>query len=251
MPPIRILATLTASHDDARPADGVGTLADVPAEAGANPLVFVPGRLPCGECGVCRRGLAAVCPAAKPLALRTGETVEVPERFVTPIDSAAALGLEQAVCAGVVAEVVDAAARVGLHAGDTVEWVGEDPLLDVGHAWASARGIKSARWERQSPPAAAGDPAAAPGKFFIDGASDTAWEIAQPRVTPGAFVVFVGRTTRARHLDLGRWPLATFLVQRSYHPDFISEALAVLARGELAAAVITNAGFRVNAGNPA
>ena len=104
-----------------RGGDALAVVEDGPLPAGSR--IFVPGRLPCGECAACRRALCDACVAVRAIARRL--TVACPSRIgsIAAVDPALpALG---AIAAGLLADVIGAGGRAGLGAGDTAVWLGE------------------------------------------------------------------------------------------------------------------------------
>jgi threonine dehydrogenase-like Zn-dependent dehydrogenase len=232
---LRLTHLLFAGSSEARPPDALG--AD---EAGKR--FFVPGWLPCGECGPCRRGWMAACPRGQ--ALTGAPVIEASERFPTPLDDppeVAALDEGRAACAGAVAQVQELAARAGLGSGDLAVWIGDDALTTLGARLATARGCATfqvradedpQRWVEAVAAAAAG----APGGFierrlFLASADPASIAAARALTAPGATLAFLdGSGSGAlRPSDL---PSSRILVGdvRAYHPDLVAEALAALRR---------------------
>jgi hypothetical protein len=110
--------------------------------------VFVPGWLPCGECGRCRRALVTACAHGRPAlpdlpAPKGGLVLDLPERFLTPVDvpaEADRLSDVAAVCVGFAATLIDATANAGLTPGDLAIWLGDDLVSKAGSALSVARG---------------------------------------------------------------------------------------------------------------
>ncbi len=228
-------------------------------QAGPPRRFFVPGRLPCGACHLCRRGLTAACPAAHTLSTEGSPLVELPDRFVTPIDEpddAPVLDPELAAAAGLVALGIQAAAAANLTPGDVALWVGGGVVARTGAQLAAGRGARSIL---------IGDPAAAP--TGVHGVADAeqvpallAAESAEAspaghqRSTRRLFLTRIDRSTLqtagrladagASLVVIGRPPIpldglvlpaeARLAQVSGYHPDLVPEALALLRRAEMA-----------------
>lgn len=83
---------------------------------------------PCGQCEVCRRGGAAVCPAAKRRE-RASARIRVASRWVVALDEGLNLpGPAAAAVAGDVATAYTLYARTGLGPREPVVLVGRDPI---------------------------------------------------------------------------------------------------------------------------
>ena len=83
---------------------------------------------PCGECDVCRRGGAAVCPLARRRDA-LGATVAAAARWLVPLDDGLALPVPAAAAgAGDVALAYTLYARTGVGPRDPVIVVGECPI---------------------------------------------------------------------------------------------------------------------------
>jgi hypothetical protein len=233
------------------------------ASLGPAGVLFVPSPLPCGECPYCRRALVSACRNLRaPLTVENWRDVEVPERFVTGLTEPgwADLPPPAAAGAGLVAEILDATSRSGLGPGDTAIWVGEEPWVSLGAAFSARRSCRTFRVSPNAPsPGAASEPVATldidtdatgwqaavadaeaasgagPGRperrIFVYGApfADTALRLAVPGTT-----VSFRRGVPGTLNGLDRIGALRVLVGGGYHPDLVPEALALLARGELA-----------------
>jgi hypothetical protein len=223
---------------------------------------FLPGWLPCGECGPCRRGWVAACPRGHALAGAGAALLEATatERFATPVDDppgTPALADAPAACAGVVAQVQELAARAGLGSGDLAVWIGDDALTTLGARLSATRGC--ATFQLTTTPALepsgagvtvlrvqdghqswtgalAAAAAAAPGGFlerrlFVARADSPSVDAAVALVAPGATLSFLdgsgGAALRPQDLPSTRVLIAD---PRAYHPDLVPEALATLRR---------------------
>jgi hypothetical protein len=251
---VRLRAThlLLAGPDDRRPPDAVARSVD------DDRAFFVPGWLPCGECGQCRRGWVAACPRGRSSVNGRDSALELPERFLTALDEpvgVAPLAPEQAACAGVVAECQELAARAGLGGGDLTVWIGDDARCSLGARLTAARGLTTFRiggagvalrekivaldpagdprgWNEELTAAASG----APGGFqerrlFVAQAAPGLLAAAAALIAPGTTVTILdgrgGGSLDLAALAPGRMILG---VGRGYHPDLVPEALAALRR---------------------
>lgn len=229
----------------------------------AGPRYFVPGRLPCGACGLCRRGLAAACPAAvvvQPGGPSPAETaaLELPNRFLTPLDDPAVslpqpIPSELAAGAGLVALIIQAAAAANLTAGDVAVWLGGGPLAEVGAQLTAGRGARTLalsepapspsfercasvsdlldRLERQ-PTLEGAAHQRSTRRVFLTRTEAATIEAAGRIADVGAVLVSIGRGP-AHLTGLGLPSEARLTRVSGYHPDLVPEALALLRRGEL------------------
>jgi hypothetical protein len=222
---------------------------------------FVPGRLPCASCSLCRRGLVAACPTALVL-LPSPEpaTLEVPDRFLTPLDDPAvglpdAIPAELAAGAGLVALAVQAAAAASLTPGDVAIWLGGGLLGEVGAQLSAGRGARSfllgeaatlpaEKVERvaslcdlltrldQDPPAEGAAHQRSTRRLFLTRTEPATLAAATRLADTGAAVVSIGRGP-AELTGLSLPPEARLSRVTGYHPDLVPEALALLRRREL------------------
>lgn len=258
---------LLFTDDPRRPPDGLGRALPGEGSQGDQRRLFIPGWLPCGECGSCRRGLVASCPRAQtPFAGVPGPPRDplllASERFLIPVDDGGAPPLEdgRAACAGIVAEVLEVAARAGLGPGDLTIWAGADVRCLVGARWSAARGCPSFVLRSGTVPASPGvvaldrdqgpqgwqqtlaasaqvsAQAVRERRLFLGAGSEDDLQAALALVEPGTTVSFLGGapSTSVRSGDL---PSCRVLIGArapgGYHPDLVPEALASLAKGEL------------------
>ena len=267
---------LAAPGGGARFADALGIDEDDPGESARR--VFVPGWLPCGECGRCRRALVSACAGGRPLFAdsarlpRAALTIDVPERFVTAVDvpaEAARLGDELAVCAGLAATLVDATASAGLTPGDLAIWVGDEFIAEAGAALSAARGCQ-AFWLPAHPSSRPDTPSAAvtvlapepgpaawtaalaaaetgapPGRrtrriFVTDGGAVLLGEVCR-LLDPGSTIARLGAAGTRIDTAIELPPRSRLLALGGYHPDFVAEGLAVLRRGDLPTAGLARA----------
>jgi hypothetical protein len=253
---LRLTHLLQAGSSRLRPPDALAV------EADGERRFFVPGWLPCGECGRCRRGWVSACargqtlvpPPVGPL------TVEANERFLTPLDDPALPPFPdaQAACAGAVAEVAELAARAGLGVGDVAVWIGDEVRCTLGARLSAARGCAtfhlSAAEVAEVPPrkgmnalslaaapstwtaALEATAAAAPGGFqerrlFVASATPPLVQAALALAVPGAVLAFLQPDGSAT-VPPGALASCRMIVAagRGYHPDLVPEALASLRR---------------------
>ena len=242
----------------ARGGDALAAVEDGPLPAGSR--IFVPGRLPCGECAACRRALCDACVSARSIARESDGRVAVPDRFIAAVDPA--LPALNAIAAGLLADVIGAGGRAGLGAGDTAVWLGEPAWTRVGAAWSVSRGARTfvlapaapasspeaasapvplaltagpAAWREIIAEAeAAGGPAGGrpERRIFVCGAGADLARAALELVTPGSTLSFLrGAPPALAGLDAAP-PLRLF-TGGAGHPDLIPEALAAMSRGEV------------------
>jgi hypothetical protein len=241
------------------PADALAVVESGPLPAATR--IFVPGRIPCGECAACRRALCEACVAVRVTReeekdgdARSQSIIEVPERFITAIGDDT-MPPTRAIAAGLVAAVIGAAGRAGLGAGDTAIWLGEQALVRVGSSWSVGRGCRTFVWGGAVAPAAlalpleagpmawrtliaeaeaAGGPAGGrpERRIFVCGAGDDLARAALDLVTPGSTLSFL-RGAPASLTGLDAAPPLRILTGGAAHPDLIPEALATLRRTEV------------------
>jgi hypothetical protein len=198
----------------------------------------------------------AACPRGR--ALPESGTVEVEERFLTAVDDppgAPPLEDQRAACAGVVAELQELAAKVGLGSGDLAVWIGEDALTTLGARLSALRGCPTfhlgagpaagpagvkplplSDQPRAWQEALAGVAAAAPGGFlerrlFLADARPALVEAALALVVPGTSLGFLtgegGASLPPSALSSCRLVVSAGF---GYHPDLVPEGLAALRR---------------------
>lgn len=229
--------------------DPAGRLVDaVGREEDTGRTFVVPGALPCGECGLCRRGLVAVCERTQRPSLST-DVQELPDRFLHPVDDASALDAHGV--AGVVAGMIDLTARVGLGPGDVAIVLGDDAYSAALADWCAARGLRAfhagaavptraerlvgdpATWdERLVTPADGHGVSSAERKVFLPVPTDALARAAVSLLRAGDSWV-IGASPLAVMLPLDRLPLVRVLVHTGRHPDFMPEAVASLRRGDV------------------
>lgn len=242
-----------------RGADALAVTEDGPLKAGSR--VFVPGRIPCGECAACRRGLCGACPHLRAVEPGPGSRrIDVPERFVVPI--AAEISATRLIAAGLVAEIIGATARAGLGPGDTAIWMGRRPWARVGASWTASRGCRTflLSGSTAAPPAterdgvvalavglgpdgwrevvadaeAAGGPAGGrpERRIFVCGDGGPIGRAAMELTTPGSTLSFLlGAPPLIAGLEA--LPPLRIFTGGFGHPDLIAEALAAIVRSDV------------------
>ncbi|HEY0714377.1 MAG TPA: hypothetical protein VGF45_16965 [Polyangia bacterium] len=206
---------------------------------------FVPGFLPCGECGRCRRALVGACasPRRPLLPVTEGETkLELPARFVAPVDEpadAARLAPAAVALAGPLAFATFALATANVVPGDVTFWLGDGVLATLGLAASRNAGARAFGWSSRAPfdPEAMDSDQAADGHgtrkriVFVLGTDAEDWANAERLGEPGSTIVQLGPRSPGQPLPLRDLPLEARLICLSaYHPDFLPEAFAALRR---------------------
>lgn len=218
---------------------------------------------PCGECEICRRGGASVCPAARqrPVDARIDDGIVAAARWATMLGDGLELPLPgAAVVAGDAAIAYTLYARTGLQPRDPAVVVGASPIArflveillaksitptvlvepstsDAWVAWLTARGVDIARDRDDDPRAAVTSAIAARGL----GARP--WRIlaTDPALASRAAALAGPRATLTVLGDRGTALDAAALVAdevtlvgvRGAHPDLLVEVAALCVRGDL------------------
>lgn len=207
---------------------------------------------PCGECDVCRRGGAAVCPLATRRS-ELGARVVVAGRWVVPLDD----GLEipspsAAAVAGDVALAYTLYARTGVAPRDPVVVAGGSAiarflieiLLAKGIAptavaepgpwadWLLARGVSVAR-----------DRASVAAAFAAQGLGTRPWRVlcGDPAANPDAAELAGPRATLTLLAGAAPHPISGAVIAREVtiigvagaHPDLVVEVAAMCVKGEV------------------
>lgn len=246
----------------------VGAIATRAADGGR---FLVPALLPCGECARCRRALTALCPRATRVPADATGPIELPERFITPLDGFdPPLTAAEALAALPLASVLDAAGRIGVGAGDVTVCVGAGALAAAAATSFAARGARSfwlARatsapvagvtvlspddpadaWRTSLQPIDAGATAHASGgwserKVFLFASDPASVAAALAVLDDGGGALAVVQAPASLELRPAELPLARVLVHRGAHPDFLPEALAAIRRGDVAPGTLVGAG---------
>jgi 6-hydroxycyclohex-1-ene-1-carbonyl-CoA dehydrogenase len=210
---------------------------------------------PCGECDVCRRGGAPVCPLARrrgPL----GATVSAAARWLVPLDDGLDLpGPEAAAVAGDVATAYTLYARTGVGPREPVVVIGATAIGRFLIEILVAKGIAPAAvaattpgdpwsdWLRGKGVAAAGDRAALVAVFAEHGLATRPWRVicADPAVTAAAAELAGPRATLTVLAGAPPQPLPGDLIAREVgviavagpHPDLVVEAAAMCVKHEI------------------
>jgi hypothetical protein len=243
-----------------RGADALAVAEEGPLPAGSR--LFIPGRIPCGECAACRRALCGACPHLRALEPGAGSRrIDVPERFVVPI-AVGEVSATKLIAAGLVAEVIGAAARTGLGPGDTAIWMGRRPWARVGASWTASRGCRTfllsgattsvsssdlhdvvtlpiglgpSGWRDAIAEAeAAGGPEGGrpERRIFVCGDGAPIGRAAMELTTPGSTLSFLlGAPPLIAGLEA--LPPLRIFTGGAGHPDLIAEALAAITRNEV------------------
>lgn len=238
--------------------DGVSVPAAAVAKA-ADALLFVPGELPCGECGACRRALVSACSRVRvlPARLEPGDALpeDVPLRFTYRFEPSTLLPADQAVWAALVAPLLEGMARAGHGAGDVSLWLGTDPQTLLGACLAAGRGGKvlvagpsHLRGLLETLPAASDSPRPrfAPwhaldgdalaqltespdglpeAQLYVTSDDVMAWTAAAQLLRGGVTLVSFGPMPALAGLP---GDSRVFTTGERYNPDFLPEALAAL-----------------------
>ena len=207
---------------------------------------------PCGECDVCRRGGAPVCPLARrrgPL----GQAVSAAARWLVPLDDGLDLpGPTAAAVAGDVATAYTLYARTGLGPREPVVVIGATPIGRFLIEILVAKGIAPAalagpgpwsEWLRGKAVAVAGDRAALAAVFAEHGLGTRPWRVicADPAATAAAAELAGPRATLTVLAGTPPQPLPGDLLAREVsviavagpHPDLVVEAAAMCVKHEI------------------
>ena len=209
--------------------------------------VLVGASDPCGECDVCRRGGAPVCPAARRREA-LGRRIVARARWVIPLGDGLELPAPQgAAAAGDVALAYTIYARTGLAARDPVVIVGATPVtrflveilvakgivpalvLAPGHAsfaaWATSKGATVTTPDALADAMAAQGMGNRPYKVLAVADFARAASLCGPRATLTTLGGDLPAALIAHEV--------TIIGVAAAHPDLIVEAAAMCARGEI------------------
>ncbi|HEY5937238.1 MAG TPA: alcohol dehydrogenase catalytic domain-containing protein [Kofleriaceae bacterium] len=212
--------------------------------------VLVGGSDPCGECEVCRRGGAPVCPTARHRS-SIGRRVIAAARWVIPLGDGLELPVPAgAAAAGDVALAYTIYARTGLAARDPVVIVGAtpvtrflveilvakgvtptvvlDPALAAFAAWAAARGATVTVPDQLAAAMAAQGLGTRPYKILAVADFALAAGLAGPRAT---LTIASGSPAELPGALIANEVTVIGVV--AAHPDLVVEAAAMCARGEI------------------
>jgi len=204
---------------------------------------------PCGQCEICRRGGAAVCP--QPRARAAGPRVYVASRWAVELGDGLELPLPAAAAVGGdVATAYTLYARTGLGPRDPVAVVGatavtrflveilrakglapivlaDDPAW---RAWLAHAGAAVVATPAEVPAAlAAQGLGARPLRVIATGAFEAAYALAGPRAT---LTLLADRAMPAVPAALAAREV-TIVGVAGPHPDLVTEAAALCARGQI------------------
>ena len=207
---------------------------------------------PCGECDVCRRGGAAVCPAAtRRTSLDAG--VVVAGRWAVPLDDGLEIpGPAAAAVAGDVALAYTLYARAGVGPRDPVVVVGGSPvsrfLIEILLAKAIAPVAVAepgpwADWLRGKGVSVARDEAAVREELAAQSLGTRPWRLlcGDPPAAVAALELAGPRATLTLLAGTAPQPIAGAALTREVsivgvagaHPDLVVEAAALCVRGEI------------------
>ncbi len=219
-------------------------------------LVLVPAVDACGQCDVCRRGGATVCPSARARAeVVPGASIEMSSRWLVPLGDGLELPVPYgAAVAGEVATAYTLYARTGLAPRDPVVVVGASAvtrflveiligkgitptvLADASHAtwisWLGERGAQVAQslGEIGERIAAQGN-GARPWRVIATTPASAA--IGATLCGPRATLTVLAPAPFALDLGAALAREVTIIGVTTAHPDLIVEAAAMVARGEV------------------
>ncbi len=238
------------------------------AAAGARGVALVGRRVlagpidPCGECEVCRRGGAAVCPRARRRDATSASRIVAAARWAVPLGDGLDLPSPAgAAAAGDVAVAYTLYARTGIGPREPTVVVGASPIArflveilrakgaapvvvaDPAHAawaaWLAARGAGVALAAADAP----GDEvrAAVAAELAAHGTSTRPWRVlaASPEAAPRAAALAGPRATLTLLAPVPELPgdlvarEVTVIGVAGAHPDLIVEAAAMCMKGEV------------------
>ncbi len=219
-------------------------------------LVLVPAVEACGQCDVCRRGGATVCPSAKArTAVVPGRAIDMSSRWLVPLGDGLELPVPHgAAVAGEVATAYTLYARTGLAPRDPVVLVGASAvtrfcveiligkgitptvLADPAHAtwlgWLGERGALVA-----TTIAEVGDRIAAQGNgarpWRVIATTPASAAIGATLCGPRATLTVLAPAPFTLDLGAALAREVTIIGVATAHPDLIVEAAAMVARGEV------------------
>ena len=215
--------------------------------------VLVPPSDPCGQCDVCRRGGAAVCPAAKPRGA-VGKRVRVASRWVVALGDGLELPVPAAAAvAGDVTTAYTLYARTGLAPRDPVVIVGDTAITRFLVEIVRAKGITPTivtsgdaawrDWLVGKGAAVVDDPSRVQAAIDAQGMGARPWRVIGTTASALARAAALAglRATLTVYADGVAEPLPAQLLAREVtivgvagpHPDLIVEAAAMCVKGEI------------------
>jgi D-arabinose 1-dehydrogenase-like Zn-dependent alcohol dehydrogenase len=235
-------------------AAGVGrvTLAGERARGLADRRVLVGPIDPCGECDVCRRGGAAVCPLARRRDA-LGATVTCAGRWLVPLEGGLELPIPAAAAvAGDVALAYTLYARTGVGPREPVVVVGESPIARFLIEILLAKGVTPTAFAAPGPWAAwlagkgvavAPDRASLTAAFAAQSLGTKPWRVicGDPAAAPAAVELAGPRSTLTLLAAATPHPISGEVIAREVtligvagaHPDLVVEAAAMCVKGEI------------------
>ncbi len=210
-------------------------------EAGARAMHLVGKRVlagpidPCGECDVCRRGGAAVCPAARHRTAPLASRVIAAARWLVTLGEPGGIDLPSpagAVVAGELAIAYTLYARTGIGSRDPVVVVGDSPIANHLVAVLRAKGIA---------PETTTDAAQIRARFTELGFGQRPWRVIATTADAVAQAAAMcgPRSTLTVLAPVPTLPgdLAsrevTVITVAGAHPDLVTEIAALVMKGEL------------------
>jgi 6-hydroxycyclohex-1-ene-1-carbonyl-CoA dehydrogenase len=207
---------------------------------------------PCGECDVCRRGGAAVCPLARRRDA-LGASVIAAGRWVVPLDDGLELPTPAAAAvAGDVALAYTLYARTGVAPREPVVVVGGSPITRFLVEILIAKGIAPiavadpgawADWLRGKGVAVARDREAVTAALAAQSLGTKPWRVlcGDPDASPAAVELAGPRSTLTLLAAASPRPIAGDAIAREVtiigvagaHPDLVVEAAAMCVKGEI------------------
>ncbi len=219
-------------------------------------LVLVPAVEACGQCDICRRGGATVCPSARARPeVVAGRSIEMSSRWLVPLGDGLELPVPHgAAVAGEVATAYTLYARTGLAPRDPVVVVGASAVtrflveILIGKgiaptvlategpaswiAWLGERGAHVAHSVAE-----VGERIAAQGNgarpWRVIATTPASAPIAATLCGPRATLTVLAREPMTLDLGAALAREVTVIGVRAAHPDLIVEAAAMVARGEV------------------
>lgn len=219
--------------------DGAAAIGRV-VDAGARAQQLIGKRVlagpidPCGECDVCRRGGAAVCPTARRRTAPLANPVICAARWVVTLGEPGGIDVSSAVVAGDLAIAYTLYARTGIGPRDPVVVVGDSPIARYLLAVLRTKGIA---------PATAGTNADEIRTSFAEqGFGQKPWRVIAtgPDDVVRAAELCGPRSTLTVLAPIAALPgdlitrEVTIIPVAGAHPDLVTEIAALVMKGELA-----------------
>ena len=188
---------------------------------------------PCGECDVCRRGGAAVCPTARKRTAPLASPVIAAARWLVTLGEPDGVDVPSpagAVVAGDLAIAYTLYARTGVGPRDPVVVVGDDPIARHLAAVLRAKGIT---------PATSGTADEIRAAFAEQGLGQKPWRVIATSSVDRAAELCGPRSTLTVLAPVASLPgelvarEVTVIAVAGAHPDLVTEIAALVAKGEL------------------